>query len=114
MVQFYTAGVVCALGHMHTRKIIYRDLKPENILLDDKGYPKLVDMGLAKFVAGKTYTTCGTPDYFAPEMISGIGHNHAVDWWAFGVLLFELMTDTTPFKGAHPMQVYSKVAKGVA
>merc|ERR1711948_66281 len=64
----------------HERRIIYRDLKPENLLLTDKGHIKLTDMGLAKFVIGQTYTTCGTPDYFAPELIASKGHTNAVDW----------------------------------
>merc|ERR1719183_2388051 len=78
--QFYSAAVICAFEHLHERRIIYRDLKPENILLDGSGFAKLTDMGLAKFVVGKTYTTCGTPDYFAPEVISSTGHNRGVDW----------------------------------
>merc|ERR1719387_3484508 len=80
--KFYVAGVIMAFEHLHERLVIYRDLKPENILIDSNGFPKLTDMGLAKFVIGQTYTTCGTPDYFAPEMVAATGHNMAVDWWA--------------------------------
>merc|ERR1719361_1706997 len=60
--KFYSAGVVFAFEHVHERRIIYRDLKPENLLLTETGQIKLTDMGLAKFVIGKTYTTCGTPE----------------------------------------------------
>ena len=70
-------------------------------------------MGLAKVCVGKTYTTCGTPDYFAPELIASAGHNHAVDWWALGVLIFELMTGHAPFESPTPMQIYKKVNRGI-
>jgi serine/threonine protein kinase len=111
--KFYVAGTVMAFTHMHERRIIYRDLKPENLLLSDKGMLKITDMGLAKFVIGKTYTTCGTPDYFAPELIASTGHTNAVDWWTLGILLFELMSGHPPFESAYPMQIYSKVMKGI-
>merc|ERR1719394_2303454 len=111
--KFYVAGVVFAFEHCHERHIIYRDLKPENLLLTDKGMIKLTDMGLAKFVIGKTFTTCGTPDYFAPEIIASTGHTHAVDWWMLGILLFELLSGRPPFESAYPMQTYSKVMKGI-
>merc|ERR1719460_84347 len=68
--KFYVAGTIFAFDHLHDKKIIFRDLKPENLLLNDAGKVKLTDMGLAKVVVGKTYTTCGTPDYFAPELIA--------------------------------------------
>lgn len=111
--KFYIAGTVIGFDHMHARRIIYRDLKPENLLLGQEGRLKLTDMGLAKFVIGKTYTTCGTPDYFAPELIASTGHTNAVDWWTLGILLFELMAGHPPFESAYPMQIYSKVMKGI-
>mmetsp|Transcript_51117 Transcript_51117/g.119714 ORF Transcript_51117/g.119714 Transcript_51117/m.119714 type:complete len:811 (-) Transcript_51117:95-2527(-) len=112
--MYYIAGTVYAFEHLHERRIIYRDLKPENLLLNEFGHTKLTDMGLAKFVIGKTYTTCGTPDYFAPELIASTGHTIAVDWWTLGILTFELMSGHPPFESAYPMQIYSKVMKGIS
>jgi len=111
--KYYLAGTVYAFEHCHERHIIYRDLKPENLLLTETGNIKLTDMGLAKFVVGKTFTTCGTPDYFAPEIIASTGHTNAVDWWTLGILLFELLSGRPPFESAYPMQTYSKVMKGI-
>merc|ERR1719235_2854942 len=111
--KFYIASVICAFEHLHERRVIYRDLKPENVLLDDKGFAKLTDMGLAKFVIGRTYTTCGTPDYFAPEVIASTGHNRSVDWWTLGILVFELMTGHPPFESSDPMGTYMKVMQGI-
>jgi len=111
--KYYVAGVIEGFAHMHERRIIYRDLKPENLLLNSLGQLKITDMGLAKFVIGKTYTTCGTPDYFAPELIMSAGHTSALDWWTLGILIFELMTGRPPFQSAHPMQIYAKVMKGI-
>lgn len=111
--KYYVAGTVFAFEHLHSKKIIFRDLKPENLLLNDSGNVKLTDMGLAKVVVGKTFTTCGTPDYFAPELLASKGHTLAVDWWTLGILSFELMTGHAPFVAATPMLVYSKIKKGI-
>lgn len=111
--KFYSACVIKAFEHLHERRIIYRDLKPENLLLDDKGYCKLTDMGLAKFVIGKTYTTCGTPDYFAPEVIASTGHSRGVDWWTLGVLIFEFLTGHPPFETSDPLLTYKKIIQGI-
>merc|ERR1719253_1062733 len=89
--QYYVASAVYALEHMHERDIIFRDLKPENMLLSAAGRMKVSDFGLAKISAGKTYTVCGTSAYCAPEMRARTGHTQAVDWWAVGMITFELM-----------------------
>lgn len=111
--KYYVGGVVLAFEHLHERRIIYRDLKPENLMLNEKGHLKVTDMGLSKFVIGKTYTTCGTPDYFAPELLASTGHTIAVDWWTLGILLFELMTGHPPFEADSHMQIFGKVMKGI-
>lgn len=94
---FYAAGVADALVHLHERNIVYRDLKPENLLIDAQGYVKVVDFGFAKVIRDRSYTLCGTPEYLAPELISGKGHNRGVDYWALGILIFEMACGYTPF-----------------
>jgi len=111
---FYVAGVVMAFDYLHKKKIIYRDLKPENLLLTNAGFVKLTDMGLAKVCVSRTFTTCGTPDYFAPEVIASKGYQHSVDWWTCGILIFELLAGTAPFTAADPMKIFEKVTKGIA
>ncbi|KAF0682462.1 Aste57867_25414 [Aphanomyces stellatus] len=98
--RFYAACVVKALKYLHTRNIAYRDLKPENILLDAHGYAKIVDFGFAKKLQQKTFTLCGTPEYLAPEIVMGIGHGCAVDAWALGVLIYEMVVGDSPFADA--------------
>jgi serine/threonine protein kinase len=96
---FYVGCITLGLEHLHERNIAYRDLKPENVLLDERGYAKICDMGFARFVLGKTNTLAGTPDYMAPEMIDfPHTHNQSVDWWALGVLAFELQSGQCPWE----------------
>mmetsp|Transcript_7012 Transcript_7012/g.8675 ORF Transcript_7012/g.8675 Transcript_7012/m.8675 type:complete len:797 (+) Transcript_7012:95-2485(+) len=95
--RFYAACILESLSHLHHRHICYRDLKPENILIDAKGYCVLVDLGFAKIVMDKTYTLCGTPEYLAPEIILSKGHDKGVDYWAFGVLIYEMLVGRSPF-----------------
>lgn len=108
-VQFYGANVLVAIAHMHARKIAFRNLKPENCLIDHEGYLKIVGFGFAKRIPfkllssfhHKSYTLCGTPEYLAPEIILNMGHDHGVDMWALGVLLYEMCTGSTPFNSGN-------------
>jgi len=106
---FYTAEVVSALGYLHSLGIIYRDIKPENLLLDGEGHLKIVDFGFSKEVRDKTWTLCGTPEYIAPEIILDRGYGMSVDWWALGVLVFEMVVGYPPFQDRNMFDLYDKI-----
>uniref|UniRef100_A0A0A1XB54 cGMP-dependent protein kinase n=1 Tax=Zeugodacus cucurbitae TaxID=28588 RepID=A0A0A1XB54_ZEUCU len=113
--QFIIGCVLQAFEYLHARGIIYRDLKPENLMLDERGYVKLVDFGFAKYIgnSSKTWTFCGTPEYVAPEIILNKGHDRAVDYWALGILIHELLNGTPPFTATDPMKTYNIILKGI-
>ncbi|KAF9463591.1 kinase-like domain-containing protein [Collybia nuda] len=114
--KFYAAEVALALNHLHGLDIIYRDLKPENILLNQDGHIKIADFGFAKTCTTTTWTLCGTPDYLAPEVIGQQRYNKSVDWYALGVLIFEMLSGLPPFHqpDANPVMLYEKITRGPA
>ncbi|KAM0325377.1 hypothetical protein ACHAQA_007362 [Verticillium albo-atrum] len=138
--RFYAAEVTAALEYLHLMGFIYRDLKPENILLHQSGHIMLSDFDLSKqsdpggkptMIIGKNGTresslhidtrSCianfrtnsfvGTEEYIAPEVIKGSGHTSAVDWWTLGILIYEMLYGTTPFKGKNRNGTFANILR---
>uniref|UniRef100_A0A671NDV1 Protein kinase C n=1 Tax=Sinocyclocheilus anshuiensis TaxID=1608454 RepID=A0A671NDV1_9TELE len=112
--RFYAAEIISALMFLHSKGIIYRDLKLDNILLDRDGHCKLADFGMCKedIRDGKlTSTFCGTPDYIAPEIILEELYGVSVDWWALGVLLYEMLSGHAPFEAETEDELFECILK---
>ncbi|MBN3296021.1 PKN2 kinase, partial [Amia calva] len=111
---FYAACVVLGLQFLHEHRIVYRDLKPENLVLDSEGYLKITDFGLCKEGMGfgaRTRSTCGTAEYIAPEVVAVKPYTRAVDWWALGVLIFQMLVGERPFQGDFRRELFHRIAK---
>ncbi|KAL1558094.1 Phototropin-1 [Salvia divinorum] len=137
--RFYAAEVVVALEYLHCQGIIYRDLKPENVLLQDNGHVALTDFDLSCLTSCKpqllipeinekkrnqkgqqspifmaepmraSNSFVGTEEYIAPEIITGAGHTSAVDWWALGILIYEMLYGYTPFRGKTRQKTFANI-----
>ena len=111
--KFYSAIIGLALEYLHTHGIVYRDIKPDNILIDEDGYLKLADFGMSKMLKDqeRAFSLCGTPEYFAPEIITREGHNKAADWWSYGILLYEMLYGVSPFYSKDTEKMFSLITK---
>ena len=109
--KFYSACVILAFDYLHSLNVVYRDLKPENLMLGQNGYVTLVDFSFAKYVkpGTKSFTVCGTPQYMSPEQLNQSGHSLAVDWWALGVLIFEMVNFNPPFFHEDECSMYRSI-----
>ncbi|EDQ84600.1 uncharacterized protein MONBRDRAFT_39232 [Monosiga brevicollis MX1] len=110
--RFLVAEICEGLWYLHERGIVYRDLKLDNVMLAGDGHVKIADFGLSKeslWGAATTTTMCGTPGYMAPEIVNEKPYNFSVDWWALGVLLFEMLVGESPFDGDDVDEIFENI-----
>ncbi|GAP89511.2 putative CAMK CAMKL AMPK protein kinase [Rosellinia necatrix] len=108
--------MICAVEYCHRHKVVHRDLKPENLLLDDQLNVKIADFGLSNIMTDGNFlkTSCGSPNYAAPEVISGkLYAGPEVDVWSCGVILYVLLVGRLPFDDDHIPSLFAKIQRGV-
>ena len=110
----YMREVCLAVQYLHSRipAIIHRDIKPENILISSDDSVKLGDFGWSNFLDDERDTYCGTLEYLAPEMVLRKGHGVSLDIWSLGILLYELLSGHSPFKGRTQLELFEKIRAG--
>ena len=104
--RFFIANMVYALEYIHENNVIHRDIKPENLVLDEKGYVRITDFGIAKEnMPDNSSETSGTPGYMAPEVMKSRNHSFPVDFFAIGIIGYEFMTGSRPYCGKNRKEI---------
>ena len=108
--KFFISCLIEALFYIHSKKIIHRDIKPENLIFDENGYLHITDFGIAKLISkNNSHETSGTPGYMAPEVMQGCNHNFSVDFYAIGVITYELMMGKRPYSGKTRKEIKEQI-----
>ena len=109
-VKFFTACIISGLEYIHDNGVIHRDIKPENLVFDQRGYLRITDFGIARiWNPENAKDTSGTPGYMAPEVICRQNHTIAVDYFALGVIVYELMTGRRPYIGRDRKEIRDQI-----
>eukprot|EP00439_Symbiodinium_sp_Y106_P066688 s3114_g10.t3 len=111
MSKHFFVQLVRGLKYLHSHQIVHRDLKPENLLVTHDDVLKIGDFGWCAATNVLRTTFCGTMDYLAPEMIQGSGHNHTLDIWSVGILLYEMMVGRPPFQSTNHTMLIDRILK---
>ena len=113
--RFFIANMIYALEYIHENNVIHRDIKPENLVLDEKGYVRITDFGIAKEnMPDNSSETSGTPGYMAPEVMKSRNHSFPVDFFAIGVIGYEFMTGTRPYCGKNRKEIKEQMLSKAA
>lgn len=108
--KFFVCCILLGLEYIHTNNILHRDIKPENLVLDERGYVRITDFGIAKFYQKENSSeTSGTPGYMSPEVMFASNHTIAVDYFALGVMTYEFMMGVRPYTGKSRKEIKDKM-----
>lgn len=113
--RFFISNIIYGLEYIHDNNVIHRDIKPENLVLDDKGYVRITDFGIAKEnMPDNSSETSGTPGYMAPEVMKGKNHSFPVDFFAIGVIGYEFMLGRRPYCGKNRKEIKDQMMSKAA
>ena len=105
--------LVLRIEKVHDERIIHRDIKPDNFLIGGNDSNRdnifIIDFGLAKLIGQQAMTLCGTAEYMSPEMTREVGHTYSTDWWAVGILIYEMLIGITPFFNKNRLKLFQRI-----
>ena len=108
--RFFICGIILSLEYIHSHNIIHRDIKPENLVLDENGYIRLTDFGIAKEnMPDNSSETSGTPGYMSPEVMKSMNHSFPADYFALGVIGYEFMKGERPYCGRNRKEIKEQI-----